>query len=280
MKSIKETYRQFLNTDYGARLYNSFKLLLYGEEDSLAQALNTKILQYLPFRPDTSLDVCDIGGGDGKRISYILRYLHFKFALRFWFDLVEQSRQYIDAFDAAPLNGFCETTRFHDLFENVTLHKHYDLVFLIHSIFAFENGNAIGKVLSLPRADGTIVVVSNAPTSFLGGLKRLVDEGYSDNRYEIDQLECSLQRQGIPFSKIEFQTKWVVEKSRYQPDINTLLEWITLGTHSTFTSTKKNLVRQYIFDNSLQKDQLRYFSEDEVVLLIPPHKDCLENEKR
>jgi|SRR6267143_5937024 len=270
MQSIKEAYRKFLNTDYGAQLYNSFKDILYGGEDSLVQILNNNVLQNLPLVQKESLEVCDIGGGDGKRISHILRFLHSKFDLRFRLDFIEQSKQYVDAFDTGPLDSFCETTRFHALFEDVALQSHYDLVFLIQSIFAFENRNAVDKVLSLPHSDGAIIVVSNAPHSFLGSLKLLVDEGYGDNRYEIDHLERGLEKRDVSFSKFEFKTKWTIDKSRYDREIGTLLEWISLGTYSKFSSDKKRLIEVYLSNNTVRKGERTFFSEDEIVLMIPP----------
>ena len=270
MKSIKEAYRRFLNTDYGTSLYNAFKLILYGTEDSLVQTLNNNLLQNLLLIQKDCLDVCDIGGGDGGRITHIMKFLHSKFDVLFRLDFIEQSQQYVEAFDTKQIAPFCETTLFHALFEDFTAPKHYDLVFLIHSIFAFDNGGDIEKVLSMPGTDGKILIVSNAPRSFLGGLKLLVDEGYGDRRYEIDDLQRDLEKRKIAFDKIEFQTKWVIDMIRYERDIQTVLEWISLGTYSAFTAEKMKLINQYISDKTVQKGNRTFFTEDEVVLVIPP----------
>src|SRR6266446_3786641 len=45
--------------------------------------LNNVVSQQLPIISTDVLNVCDIGGGDGKRIKKILEFLHEKFALRF-----------------------------------------------------------------------------------------------------------------------------------------------------------------------------------------------------
>lgn len=269
MESIKQAYRDFLNTDYGARLYNSFKSILYKEEDSLVQTLNNDILQNLPLVKKDFLDVCDIGGGDGKRIVHILSFLHNKFGIRFHLDFIEQSRQYVQTFDDSKIKPFVKTTRFYSLFENVSLIRQYDLVFLIHSIFAFENGNAISKVLSLPNREGKVVVVSNSPVSFLAGLKSLVDEDYTDKRYEIDNLERDLEKRQIKFSRFTFLTRWAINDARFTEETDTLLQWISLGRYKSFSESKKKSVSKYILQHSERCGTRSFFSEEEVVLIIP-----------
>lgn len=81
MKSVKETYRQFLNTDAGIKFYHDFKEILYSPADSLVQTIDNLVLQHLPYMDQDYLEVCDTGGGDGRRISRILRYLHEKFQI-------------------------------------------------------------------------------------------------------------------------------------------------------------------------------------------------------
>jgi hypothetical protein len=174
VRSIKEAYRQYFNTDSGTAAYNAFKRLLYTEEDTLVEAINSNILQSLPFIRKDVINVCDIGGGDGNRIIRILKYLYAKYQMDYRLDFIEQSQQYIDAFDTKPISEFGVTKKYPDLFENVALPGRYDLVFLIHSIFAFENWKAVDKILSLPNCeDSKIIVVSNAPGSFLGELSSL-----------------------------------------------------------------------------------------------------------
>ena len=269
MQSIKEAYRNFLNTDYGSQLYNAFKLVLYRDEDSLVQTLNNSYLQKLPLIKKDILSVCDIGGGDGKRIVHILKFLHDKFGNHFHLDFIEQSKQYIEAFDDTAIKPFGKVTRFHSLFEDVTFRQQYDLVFLIHSIFAFQNGNAIDKVLSLPYSDGKAIVLSNSPTSFLAGLKSLVDEGYADKRYEIDHLERDLAKRHITFSRFTFQTIWAIDDAHYDGEINTLLQWISLGRHKDFSPEKKIIISEYISQHSKRGEGKAIFTEDEVLLVIP-----------
>lgn len=269
MKSIKEQYRRFLNTENGARTYNTFKRILYSEEDSLVQIVDNDVLQDLPLVRKNSLAVCDIGGGDGNRIIHILKYLHGKFHIRFQLDFVEQSRPYIDAFNSAPIDDFTDTSVFHGLFEEVALRNDYDLVFLIHSIFAFENGKAMGKVLSLPTRDGNIIVVSNSPTSFLAGLKSLIDEGYDDERYEIDRVCDELDDRKINYCNITFQTRWAIENEDYDDDIATMLEWLSLGSFRSFSAEKKKAIFAYISHNTIQANGRTFFSEDEVIVVVP-----------
>lgn len=269
MKSIKEKYRQFLNTEEGANLYNSFKQILYGEEDSLIQILDNNVLQNIPPIQKNIVNVCDIGGGDGNRITHILKYLRSKFKITFHLDFIEQSQQLIGGFDTSPIDYFGDSNIIHSLFEDIMLHKKFDLVFLIHSIFAFESGKAINKILSLPNDDGKIIVISNSPQGFLGKLKLLVDEGYDDRRYEIDVLQNDLTQRQIDFTEIKFQTKWAIDKSEYEDKLGIILKWISLGSYNTYSSNKKKLIEEYIFDQTKNIDGKIFFNEDEVILIIP-----------
>lgn len=271
MKSVKETYRQFLNTPAGIKSYHDFKEILYSPADSLVQTIDNLVLQHLPYEDREHLAVCDIGGGDGQRISQILCYLHDKFQISFHLDFIEQSKLYIDIFQPAKIATFVKTNKIHDLFEQATLKKGgYDLVFLIHSIFAFNNGNALNKVLSLARKGGYIIVISNAPRSFLAGLKRLVDEGYDDRRYEIDALQQDLEARKIDYSEITFFTRWAIPQDRYDQDVSTILEWISLGGYASFADEEKDAIAIYLEKNSHPQGSRRLFCEEEKVLIIPP----------
>jgi hypothetical protein len=270
MRSIKETYRQFLNTDKGTNLYNGFKRILYTDDDSLVQTLDNSILQNFSLFRKRSLRVCDVGGGDGRRIVRILKYLNTKFQNHFRLDFIEQSKQYVTSFDTTSISSFCEIRKYHTLFENVSLpEKHYDLVLLIHSIFAFENGRALDKVLALPSKNGRVVVVSNAANSFLGGLKTLVDEGYDDQRYEIDALKQDLDKRNIKYQCLTFQTRWAVDNACIDECLYTILQWITLGSYETFSAEKKQSLDGYIHHNTTVFEGRTFFTEDEIVLVIP-----------
>ena len=269
MHSIKEQYRHFLNTRAGAHTYNVFKKILYTEEDSLVQILDNDLLQDLPLIRKDLLDVCDIGGGDGNRIVRILGYLNAKFHIRFRLDFVEQSQPYIESFDSGSIKDFTDTSIFHGLFEEVALPRQYDLVFLIHSIFAFEDRNAMEKVLSLLTRDGKIILVSNSPTSFLAGLKSLIDEGYDDKRYEIDRVCDELNDRKINYCNITFQTRWAIEKENYDEDIATMLEWLSLGLFGSFSAGKKKSIFDYISRNTIQSNGRTFFAEDEVIVVVP-----------
>ena len=167
LPSIKLTYREFLSTQAGGDSFMRFRRALYTESDSLVQVLNSCVLQGLPMVRKDVLRVCDIGGADGTRVRSILRFLHAKFGIRFALDFVEQSTYLMGALSECDISGFTQTQRFEMLFEDATLRGPYDLVLLIHSIFAFENGPTVDKVLSLAAGDSTIVAVSNSQESLL-----------------------------------------------------------------------------------------------------------------
>jgi hypothetical protein len=270
LPSIRLAYRQFLNTELGAQAYERFKRILYTDDDSLVQSLNNTVLQHLPVIARNVLKVCDIGGGDGRRIREIMKFLHEKFDLRFTLDFVEQSSYLMRSFNSDDISSFTATHNFEMLFEDAKLAGGYDLVFLIHSIFAFESDLAVDKVLSLPNAEGTIVIVSNAQDSFLAGLKKILDAGYEDNRFEITDLVKILEDRALPFQQVVFETKWAVRKDALLQEIEVILNWLSLGSCKNLTDDRRNEVWQYVEENSSDLGQRVLFSESEVILLLPP----------
>lgn len=281
MKSVKQAYRDFLNTPEGAKLYRQFKRLLYAKEDSLVQWLNTCVLKALPASRGLNVRVCDIGGGDGDRITRILQVLRGKFRNRFSLDFVEQSAVYAAAFNLMPLEKFCRTKVYHSLFEDVRLPiKSYDLVLLIHSIFAFENEVSAEKVLSLRRSGGSVVVVSNASNSFLGGLKRLVDEGFADRRFEIIDLERVLRRLGVKYRRRRTNTEWAIEKRTWKRDIEVILDWVSLGRYCTFSKRKREEIEEYLLRRGKRNGSRTFFREEEVILVIPASPDQEKDTRR
>ena len=281
MNSIKQAYRDFLNTPEGAALYRQFKQLLYARQDSLVQWLNASVLLTLPAARKLNVRVCDIGGGDGNRITRILQFLKSKFKNRFHLDFIEQSALYVSEFNPETLTKFCRTKVNHCLFEDAKLSVgSYDLVLLIHSIFAFENGDSTEKVLSLRRKGGNIVVISNAPNSFLGGLKRLTDAGYSDKRFEIDDLKRSFRKLGVNFKQESTFTEWAIDKKTWRRDIGIILNWISLGRYDSMPPHRQREIRDYIRRRGKKSGSRTFFKEEEIILTIPDTKQKkLENDE-
>lgn len=270
MNSIKQAYRDFLNTPEGVALYRQFKKLLYARQDSLVQWLNNSVLLTLPAARKLNVRVCDIGGGDGGRITRILQFLQGKFKNRFRLDFIEQSALYVSEFKPQPLTPFCRITINHGLFEDAKLTVgNYDLVLLIHSIFAFENGDSTRKVLDLRRTDGNIVIVSNAPNSFLGGLKRLTDTDYSDKRFEIDDLKQSLRKSGVDFRQQTTFTEWAIDKKTWKRDIGIILNWISLGRYDSLPKRQQMEIQDYVRRRGKKNGSRTFFKEEEIVLTIP-----------
>lgn len=272
MNSVKTSYCDYLQSDAGARIYNDFKQLLYSNADSLVQVLDQNIIGTLTFLSGKRLSVCDIGGGDGKRITAILKHLHKVRGNSFNLDFIEQSRIYSATFGANPVGSFC-TTRIHNkLFEETSLPLgRFDVVFLIHSIFAFNNEKSLDKVLSLRKPKGKVIVVSNAPNSFLGGLKDLVDRGFTDHRYELDDLGNSLISRGVSCFMFPFSTKFSLDADLTSTETQTLLEWISLGRFEGFPNELKDEIYKYIRQKGHSKDGRLMLTEKEIALVIPDH---------
>jgi hypothetical protein len=171
-------------------------------------------------------------------------------------------------FDAEKIADFVRVRKFPVLFEDAKLEGGYDLVFLIHSIFAFQDANTFEKVLRLRGESGFIILVTNAGDSFLAGLKRILDHGYVDRRFEIDDLLRILRVREILFDIRQFQTTWKIRQDSLDTDGRAIEEWLSLGRRKPEEISRT--FRSYILDRSSPVGEARLFSEDEVVVLIPP----------
>jgi len=272
MGSVKKQYCSFLRTEHGSKIYNDFKDILYSQFDSLVVKLCSDYLYRISLLKEHEINICDIGGGDGKRIIQILSYLHSKYKNNFNLDFVEQSPIYCKVFDESnrSIRSFSHIKIFDDYFENLSLNSQYDVIFLIHSIFAFDNGNSINKIISLLKTDGKIIAVSNSPSSFLAKLKLIVDSEYSDNRYEINDLENSLSMHSYKYSKFTFITDWIISKQNIEKELEIIFDWISLGEYYHYPKSKKDELLNYALNECTLSNNKYYFREEEVVLIIPP----------
>jgi hypothetical protein len=152
--------------------------------------------------------------------------------------------------------------------EDADLQRGYDLVFLIHSIFAFEDISTVDKILSLPNTGGSIVIVSNAQNSFLAGLKKIVDAGYSDNRFEISDLLKILEDRGADHNQVHFETKWAVSKDRMAEHIEEILGWLSLGKRAEINEESQEQINAYVRKNSVDLGHRVLFTERETIVVI------------
>lgn len=267
--SVKNAYCEFLNFHEGVELYRNFKHLLYGSSDSLAQWINKELINDLIPKQQKIIKICDIGGGDGDRIGRIISYIHKQFQSNCYLDLIEQSSTFASYFDVRNLRQFCEVRIFSQRFEDASIpSRNYDLVFLIHSIFAFESVEVIQKALSLANANGKIILVSNSSSSFLAGLKAIVDDDLSEKRIEISDIEEILKAKNIKFSKYLKETSFTIPFELESRLFDTIVEWISLGRFSSYSSEKKCSIRNYITNCATTDSTGLLFCEEETVLVI------------
>jgi len=269
MGSVKESYKAFLNTPRGVEAYHRFKRVLYTRDDSLVQTLDANLLQFLPAAQREVVRVCDVGGGDGERAIKILSFLNGKLRNRFELDLVEQSVSLVEQFKQRRPKTFCQIRALHELFEEAALpRRYYDLVLVIHSIFTFASDTTVDKMLSLHKPDGNILVVTNSPLSFLGGLKLRMDSDFEDRRYELDDLQHALRQRGVYFFSQPFETTWAIDATHWERDMRIILDWISLGRYRQFTRLRRSEIEEYISSMTKRDGSRVLFSESEVALVI------------
>lgn len=270
--SVKRRYLDFISSEEGARTYFDFRRLLYSKDDSLVRWLCRSILLALDLGRKRSVQILDVGGGDGERVSSVIDFLGDEFSLDCRLVFVEQSpaqyRRFLTAIEKyGDDNWVGHNERFERCYSRIGVGD-FDLIFLIHSIFAFENKRAVEEVLALRSKNGKVVVLSNDRDSFLGGVKRLVDSGSEDGRYEVNDLERDLLELGIPYEKRTTLTHWSIPPADWESGLQPLLHWITLGAYNTMSVSKRDALRSFIQNNSSSSGGSMSFKEKEVALII------------
>lgn len=271
LSSIRRAYKEYLDTPHGCDVYAQFKDILYSSGDSLVSSLNDDVLQPIVGLLPPDFRICDIGGGDGYRVSRIEGYCEAKFRADPYVDVVEQSAELCGRYRKRQALEKHRGSVVHAAFEDASLQAaSYDLVLLIHSIFALTNGAAIEKVLELPRAGGYVVVVSNAEDSFLAGLKQMVDLNFEDRRFEIGDVEAALRNLNVGYERRILETRWAITEAELDASTQVILEWISLGAYAGFDEPRKKKIQEYVISQSRLVGSRRLFCEREVVLVLGP----------
>jgi Methyltransferase domain len=271
LESVKSEYKGFLNTLHGVKRYNEFKTILYSNPDSLINRFNCDFLnrEFVPNKE--TLNICDIGGGDGKRIIQILQYLNQTYNNHFFLDFIEQSDIFCNSFikSKSVIQSFSRVEVQNRLFEDSILNKKYDFIFLIHSIFTFQNPGSINKLLSFLNANGKIILFSNAQGSFLGMLKKILDNVYDDKRLEINDVKKNLKTLEINFQSSSFNTKWRIHSNDFKTKTDIILDWLSLGNFNKFSNDRKDEIYSMIIDSTEYINDEYWFKEKEEIIVIP-----------
>ncbi len=269
--SVRAAYNAFLSTREGVQLYERFKQILYGEKDPLALAIADVLFGCLAPAPGKgNIRVCDLGGGDGRRISRIISALHKQSGMSFDLDLVDQSPEMIAAFDPARLPEVATWHLFCGRFEDVPLHPPYEVVSLIHSIFAIQAPETLQRILELVDREGSIVIVSNASDSFLAGLKQIVDQGFTDERFEITDLKLVLQKRNVTFRETTHETRWTIRHEDLEQDVATIIDWLALGQIQRLSAAQHTQIREYVRVRSVPNESGWSLMEKEIIVGIGP----------
>ncbi len=267
--SAKKRYLEYVDADTGYANYNDFKSFLYGKDDSLTKHLTEKyILPFVQSLDTKNITVCDIGGGDGKRISKILQKIFERFNVTSTLTFIEPSHAGCKLFDSNKdtLSDFTEVSiinsRFEDFYPDNK--KKFDLILLIHSIFTFSDNETIKRLIELKSEKGKIFIVANKEKSFIAALNRKLHTEYSEKRFEIADLENLLKASNIPYNQSEFVTEFSVHKENFDDFYSTLIMWLSMGkldASAEIVDAIKNLA-------SSEDEKMYYFKETEVVLKL------------
>ncbi len=264
--SARAEYRRFLCTDQGARSYQRFQRMLYGERDTLVQEiLERAVREMVEGRPRVAL--LDVGCGDGKRTAMICREIE-RWGVPVEVEVVEQSPVFVEDIRARVASGELSAEIFAGRFESYNSQRQFDLVLAIHSIFGIEGGDSIPMLLALRKAGGRVLVASNATSSLLGRLKRSLDTEYSVGRLEVDGVREQLSSLGVAFRVERFVTRWAVPLEGGADVERLVSEWLALGRFEVLDRCIQEEFREVLWSGAQKKDGRVEWEEEEELVII------------
>lgn len=259
MKDVKEQYKNYLDSEDGAKKYNYFKEILYGKEDSLILKLFTII--YPKLKSEKNLSILDIGGGDGKRLIHLMQLFQNK-NINVNADLVEPSRTFTkNCRKEVEMKKYPICVK-RNVFEKFNTKNKYDLIILIHSIYTFKNNEYLKKIKKLLKKDGLAVFVVNDENSFLAGLKKITDAQYNSNRNEIDSLLKGLKGEKHAVKKFDTKFSGILDKNELNKKGKLIFEWISMRSLADVSTDIKQEATNFF----VQRGKSGLIKEREVVI--------------
>lgn len=260
-KDVKEKYKQYLDTPEGAKLYNEFKLILYGQPDSLVRYIFEILRTELHDRK--TLNILDVGGGDGKRLIYLMD-LFEKMGISTTATLVEPSQAF-----TANLADFLDKRPYpirtiHSLFEDFASEESYDLILFIHAIFTFRDTTYIDLVQNSLKKNGLVLIASNQPDSLLAQLKTVLDRIHGSKRKEISEVFTDIERAGFTTAAHTTTTSFkdCIEDGRLTQNGKKIIEWLSLRNLDEISQEEMDEARD-VFLNNLINGENR---ESEIII--------------
>ncbi|MEX0315150.1 MAG: hypothetical protein AB3N18_13310 [Allomuricauda sp.] len=268
MISVKEDYKEYMQSTFGVESYNLFKRILYGSDDTLISNVFQNYVSQLNVKKNIS--ICDIGGGDGRRIISLCNLVNQKFDSKINLDFIEQSSIMCEMFEKMSQNilDFTEINIFSCKMEDAKIKSEYDLMFFVHSIFCLQSFDAFLKYYQCLKRDGIIIIASNAPDSFLANIKKDLDIDYIDKRYEINYLIDELDAANISYEQSYFETRWLIEANELHNKIHTILNWLSLGRFAGFDKKRQNYITEKLLSLGIKHNEDYLFSETEQIIII------------
>jgi SAM-dependent methyltransferase len=241
--------------------------MLYGERDTLVQEILTRAVREM-VEGHQRASLLDVGCGDGKRTVMICREIE-RWGVPVEVEVVEQSPVFVEDIRARVRSGDLSAQIFAGRFESYASERQFDVVLAIHSIFGFEGGDAIPRLLALRKMGGRLLVASNATSSLLGRLKRSLDTEYSVGRLEADSVREQLSSLGMAFRVERFVTRWAVPSDRGAEVERLVSEWLGLGRFEMLSRDSQEEFRKILWSSaSAQKRGGRVEWEEEEELVI------------
>jgi hypothetical protein len=268
MLKVKDKYKSYLQTRVGIDKYNAFKTILYSDKDTLAETLFNNYISKLKLAK--AISICDVGGGDGKRIVDLEKKIYSQFHCNIHLDFIEQSNLMCTDFETKShqLDNFSEIDIHSEEAEDFFLNTDYDIVFFIHSIFCFSDFSVLQKMFDRVKDGGVLYVVSNSSDSFLAKLKNTLDFGYQDKRYEIKDLISDLHLHQMHYSTDNFKTEWTLNNNEVDEKLSIILDWLSLGKFQFFETSRQKQLVSLAKKLSIKNENQFHFSEEEQVLTI------------
>ncbi len=268
-ESAKEKYKEYLNTSEGVEAYNKFKEIMYDNPDSLI----TRLFDYVsPQIKNKKLNILDVGGGDAKRLKFLMRLLE-AIGVSSKATVVEQSEAFINDLKSSLSDhklGY-EIKPIHSTFEDYQSKEKFDLILFIHSIYSFNDTLYLEKTKKLLKDGGSAIFVVNDKNSFLAGLKDILDDSFAVKRKNIESLRKEISEEGFVVKVKTSSTSFnnCLRDDKFTDDSRLIVSWIAMKEFDQIAKEQADKSLKYIIDRSTADGRLE---EGEVFLFVTVKK--------
>lgn len=254
-----ESYCKFLRTEKGVLSYGNFRSFYYGETDAVVELVSA-LLRGLNGE-GTPVSICDLGGGDGYRLSRIL--MRSRMAPEEVVVIEQSPMMAVGA--KRTLRGCAVRQRVLCCrMEDLIWRGRFKVVLALHSMFTLEPAIGWGVVNEMKEDAGLAIVASNSEDGFLGRAKARIDAYLGEARQEVGAY-LRIREKGCERRLVkEVRRSLVISWEAFEEFVRVAADWLSLGRSD---SRVEEFVREEAFQHGCEVAEGLAIADSDTIII-------------